>query len=215
MSEAESGGYLNALGDSLTHGDNTGRGGEGIPWTAYIPRLTWLNGCRNYGINGNRLAGPGGMADRCGQMADDASLVSVWGGMNDFCGGVELGRFGDRETTTFFGALDGLARRLYRKYPDAGLFFITPPKCRSTIYGWESFTPNPAGYILKDYRDAILQVADYYSVPVLDLYAGGGMSCYLDDGRYRPDGLHYTNEGYARVARIIAGFIRTRFPRSV
>ena len=138
-------------------------------------------------------------------------MVSVWGGMNDFCGGVELGRPGDRDIGTFFGALDVTARRLYRKYPGAGLFFITPPKCRSSLYDWESFTPNEAGCILKDYRDAILRVADYYSIPVLDLYEAGGMSCYLDDGRYRPDGLHYSNAGYARVARIIAGFIRTRF----
>lgn len=206
--------YLNALGDSLTHGDNTGKGGEGTPWTAYIPSLTGLC-CRNYGINGNRLAGPDGMADRCGAMARGASLVSVWGGMNDFCGGAALGHFGDRGIDTFYGALDTLARRLYAGYPGAGIFFITPPKCRSRLHGWETFTPNGVGHTLKEYRDAIVEEADYYSLPVLDMYAMGGMSCYLDDSRFRPDGLHYSDEGYARVAHIIAGFIRAHFPELV
>lgn len=212
MSQFKSGGWegkkMNALGDSLTHGDITGTGVDGTPWTDYIPALTGLAVCRNYGINGNRLAGPGGMAERLTQMAPEADLISVFGGMNDFCCGVPLGSFGDRGTETFYGSLHTLTEGLYARYPDAEIFFLTPPKCRSTLYDWESFKPNAAGLILKDYRDAILRVADLHSIPVLDLYTNCGMSCYLDNGKYRPDGLHFSILGYRRLAGLIAAFIR-------
>lgn len=201
------GSKMNALGDSLTHGDTTGTGVNGTPWTSYMNKLTGLAVCRNYGINGDMLAGKGGMADRYLEMDDDADIVSTFGGMNDFCSGVPLGTIDDTEITTFYGALHILAKGLYKKFPHAEIFFITPPKCKSSLYGWESFTPNEAGLILKDYRDAILQVADKYSMPVLDLYSMSGMSCYLDDGKFRPDGLHFTNAGYERLANKVASFI--------
>ena len=198
---------MNALGDSLTHGDISGTGEDGIPWTSYMAEFAGLRECRNFGINGNQLTGGGGMADRCGGMPEDADLVCVFGGMNDFCRGIPLGTFGSDDLSTVYGALHTLAGGLYRKYPGTRIFIITPPKCRSTLHDWEAFTPNAAGLIERDYRDAILRVADYYSMPVLDLYTFGGMSCYLDTGRYRPDGLHYSNAGYRRLAQIIASFI--------
>lgn len=201
------GSRMNALGDSLTHGDITGTGVDGTPWTSYMGTYAGLAVCRNYGINGNKLAGPGGMADRCQEMDGDAQIVSVFGGMNDFCGGFALGAFGDTGIGSFYGALDVLAKNLYDRYPGALIFLITPPKCRSSIFGWETFTPNEAGRTLTDYRDAIVRVADRYSLPVLDLYSDGGMSCYLDTGDYRPDGLHFTDAGYERLARRIAVFI--------
>lgn len=201
------GSRMNALGDSLTHGDITGTGVDGTPWTSYMVAYAGLAACRNYGINGNKLAGPDGMAERFQQMDGDAQIISVFGGMNDFCGGFALGDFGDTGTDTFYGALDVLAKGLYFRYPKALLFLITPPKCKSTLHGWETFTPNAAGFTLGDYRDAILRVADRYSLPVLDLYGDGGMSCYLDTGVYRPDGLHFTDAGYEWLARRIAAFI--------
>lgn len=198
---------MNALGDSLTHGDISGTGEDGTPWTHYMGELAGLRACRNFGINGNRLTGGGGMADRCGGMPEDADLVCVFGGMNDFCRGIPLGEFDSSDLSTVYGALHTLAGGLTRRYPAARIFFVTPPKCRSTLHGWETFTPNAAGLVEGDYRDAILRAADYYSLPVLDLYASGGMSCYLDTGLYRPDGLHYSNAGYRRLAEIIAAFI--------
>jgi lysophospholipase L1-like esterase len=149
------------------------------------------------------------MAERYAGMDPDADIVSVYGGMNDFCFSVPIGKSGDTGVDTFCGALDTLARGLYKKYPDAEIFFITPPKCKSSLYGWEAFTPNDGGFIMRDYRDAVLETADRYSFPVLDFYSCLGMSCYLDDGTYRPDGLHFTNAGYRRAARKIAAFINT------
>ena len=131
------GNKMNALGDSLTHGDTTGMGGNGTPWTYYMPELTGLAVCRNYGINGDLLSGKDGMAERYADMDGDAGLVCVFGGTNDFCSDIPLGRPGDSEISTFYGALRVLAEGLYAKYPCAEIFFITPPKFNSSIYGWD------------------------------------------------------------------------------
>lgn len=198
---------MNALGDSLTRSDITGTGVDGIPWTSYMKELTGLEICRNYGIDGNMLSGKEGIAARFSSMDKDADILSIFGGANDFCFGVPLGSREGTELDTFYGALNTLARGMYRKYPNSEIFFITPPKLKSSLYGWESFIPNQEGFILKDYRDAILEVADYFSMPVLDFYSIAGMSCYLDNGSLRPDGLHFSNEGYKRLAYKIAAFI--------
>jgi hypothetical protein len=200
---------MNALGDSLTHGDITGTGLDGTPWTSHIPSLAGIKLCRNYGVNGRCLALSGGMAERYCEMDDDADIISVFGGTNYFCRGVPIGCCEDKTVETFFGALNIIAEGLYKKYPGSDIFFITPPKCKSTLHGWEAFTPNKSGHILKDYRDAIMERADYYSIPVMDSYTDSGMSCYLDTGFYRPDGLHFTDAGYEKLAHKIAAFINT------
>ena len=199
---------MNALGDSLTMGDIVGDGTIGVPWTNYMEGLTGLSVCRNYGVCGICLSGTdrSAMVNRYMDMDDDADLISVWGGANDFCAGIEIGKIGDTENNTFYGSLDMLIKGLYSKYNGAEMFFITPPKIDKLPLG-ETYTPNSRGYVLKDYRDAIVRVCDKYSIPVLDLYTYGSMSCYLDSGIYRPDKLHYSNKGYERIARKIAEFI--------
>jgi len=198
---------MNALGDSLTEADISGIGDMGTPWTAYMQKLCGFEMCRNYGICGDFLSGKGGMAERYQAMDNDADIICVFGGTNDFWVSSPLGDKDDSDISTFYGALDTLIKGLAVKYPYAEIFFVTPPKFRSTLYGWETFKQNANGNILKDFRDAIVEIADYYSLPVLDLYTNCGMSCYLDTGIFRPDGLHFSNEGYKRIAYRIAGFV--------
>ena len=198
---------MNALGDSLTQADISGVGDIGTPWTDYMNELCGFDICRNYGICGNMLSGEGGMAERYIEMDDDADIICVFGGANDFCFGAPLGSKDDTDVKTFYGGLNTLVKGLANKYPQSEIFFVTPPKFKSTLYDWETYKPNINGNILKDFRDAIVEVADYYSLPVLDFYTSGGMSCYLDKGYFRPDGLHFSNEGYKKIAYRIAGFV--------
>lgn len=201
---------MNCLGDSLTAGDVVGNGTMGTPWTSYIPALTGIATCRNYGQNGTKLSTTDAAAfvNRYTSMNSTADIISVWGGTNDFCFGAALGAMGDTSNVTFYGALDVLIKGLYAKYPNAELFFITPPKINKPALG-ETYTPNSAGKVLKDYRDAIIAMCDKYSVPVLDLFSDSSMSCYLDTGTYRPDNLHFTVAGYQRISHKIANFINT------
>ena len=198
---------MNCLGDSLTQGDVKGTGALGIPWTMYIKNILKLNSCKNYGISGTLLGGTGGnaMVNRYDSM-EEADIICVWGGTNDFCTGLPIGNLNDDTVNTFYGSLNILIKGLYNKYPNSEIFFITPPKINKSELG-ETFTPNSVGFTLKDYRDAIINACDKHSIPVLDFYSNLGMSAYLDNGENRPDKLHFTNKAYKRIAYKIASFV--------
>ena len=56
----------------------------------------------------------------------------------------------------------------------------------------------------------ILEVAAYYSIPVLDLYRNSGISPEITAMReaYMPDGLHPNDSGHAIIARKLAAFLK-------
>ena len=63
---------------------------------------------------------------------------------------------------------------------------------------------------LAQYRSILMEVAAYYALPVLDLYAVSGIqprhpvSC----ARLAPDGLHPSDEGHAIIARRLGEFMK-------
>ena len=62
---------------------------------------------------------------------------------------------------------------------------------------------------LSRYREILLEVAAYYALPVLDLYATSGMQPAHDICRERlmPDGLHPSDEGHAIIAHRLGKFL--------
>lgn len=64
---------------------------------------------------------------------------------------------------------------------------------------------------LKDYVEAIKIVAEYYSLPVLDLWSVAGIQPHVEIMReiFMPDGLHPSDKGHALLARKILNFIKT------
>ena len=65
------------------------------------------------------------------------------------------------------------------------------------------------GALLKTYVEIIREVAEYYSLPVLDLYKESGLQPNVPIIRkmYIPDGLHPNDEGHIILADKIARFI--------
>ncbi|MNP61875.1 hypothetical protein D3C76_1571010 [compost metagenome] len=99
---------------------------------------------------------------------------------------------------------------LIEKYQGKYIVFITPlPRNAS---GTESKT-NKQGYTLKEYVNIIIEVAEFYSIPVLDLYRNSGI--YVDSATIRtkmiPDGLHPNDTGHQFLARKIAAFLNSKF----
>lgn len=64
---------------------------------------------------------------------------------------------------------------------------------------------------LKVYVDIIRDVAEYYSLPVLDLYKNSGMQPKVSVIRetYIPDGLHPNDKGHMLIAEKISEFLKT------
>lgn len=169
----------------------------------------------NYGIGGTRIAkklnGPSEIeiydrhfSSRIDEMQNDADLVVVFGGTNDYGhGDAPLGEFGDTEENTFYGALYSLYVKLLEKYPTAKFLVITP------LHRLGEDVPNAQGNVLKQFVDAIRQTAELFSLPVLDLYKVSGMNPNFAKCQetMMPDGLHPNDCGYVRLYEIINAYI--------
>lgn len=215
---------VNCLGDSTTWGDNgLETGGNQISWTTQIRDFIPFRAVRNYGQNGSRIAvtpdRDDGFVQRYERMADDADIVLVMGGVNDFQHDVPMGPADSADPRCFTGALRTLVPGLLRKYPDRRLVFLTPMKndfVHPTKHYPNTFTRNGQGLVQADYAAVIRRVCDFYGVPVLDMFAASGISPFVEEQarRYMPDKLHYSRAGYRRLAARIAGFLRQMPPEA-
>ena len=210
---------INFLGDSITQG--CGTSGEEKIFVSLIEQKTGAL-CRNYGISGTRLAiqkDPSDEANfdrdfcsRVVQMDDDADVVCVFGGTNDFGhGDALLGSFEDRTADTFCGALNVLYSSLLTKYPSAHIVVFTPLHRlnEENLRGDGSKAQDVAP--LQTYVELIRQAAEHYSLPVLDLYAQSGLQPNVPAIRERfvPDGLHPNDAGHEILAEKIISYLRT------
>lgn len=202
---------INFLGDSIT---------EGHGCSSVEKQFTRLIAAqygavtRCYGIGGTRLAKQTKPSDnprhdldfpsRVAEMDPDADLIVVFGGTNDFGhGDAPFGEFSDRTADTFCGALHVLYTALLEKYPDKQIMVMTP------LHRSSENIPNMHGKILAEYVDMIRKAAEYYSLPVLDLWAVSGIQPAVPvmKEKYMPDGLHPNDAGHVILTNKIAKFI--------
>lgn len=170
----------------------------------------------NCGISGTRFANQTDVpADdylnvnrftaRVETLPEDADLVVVFGGTNDHGhGNAPLGKMGDTDDSTFYGAAHLLCMRLLKRYPKGEFLLLTP------FHRNGECSPSIQGAMLADYVKAIRETAELFSIPVLDLYAVGGINPNIADQKatYMPDGIHPNDAGYERLYRRIDAFIR-------
>lgn len=207
---------VTCFGDSITQGDS----GENGLIPSYVPRMQeWLQTMpTNAGLCGSKITEVEGdetasFIDRMGSIKDQ-DVITIFGGINDFQWNAPLGKMTDSadNPTTFYGALKDIVITLSRNNPKAKLMFITPMK--TTKFQYHTFDDNGAlmknanGNTQLDFVNAIKQVADYYSIPVLDMYSCSNYSPYLPNqvghDNFTADGLHPTERGYERIAQQIA-----------
>ena len=206
------------LGDSITAGSGV-KSIEDVYWKQ-LERNTGAI-CTGYGIGGTRFAKQqdadeyeqlGNFCTRAHNMGNDADIIVVFGGTNDYGhGDAPFGKIGDKTPETFCGAVDNVINTLINKYPDALIVFMTPAhRINDTgrVY-------NEGGLRcerdLAEYVDAIIEICGTYSVPVLDLFRTGGIQPNVDIMRekFMPDGLHPNEAGAARIAHRLEMFLRS------
>lgn len=207
----------NFLGDSITYGYSLVNR-ETEVYHAILKELLGLEIARNYGISSTKIAKVASndteaMSVRYVDMDNDADLITVLGGTNDYGHSTAngnttapFGAFTDRTADTFYGALHVLYSGLLTKYPNKKILVITPlPR----TYGMSNTSQdervlNPdTGKNLLDYINAIREVAEYYSLPVLDLHKNLGFTPIIDILRntYMPDCLHPNATGHNVIAK--------------
>lgn len=194
----------NAIGDSLTSAIGTA-----INYQNYISGKYCIEP-RNYGIAGSTIANgtdsSNPMIERYTSMNDDADIITVFGGTNDYGAQIPIGEDDSTDTTTFKGALNVMIDGLVNKYPGKRIGFITPMR-RADIY---KTVP------LETYVNAMVKLCANKSIPCLDLYHNGNLNPEIDviaNTFFRmsvssgSDKLHLNAKGHLIISRIIDDFL--------
>ena len=157
-------------------------------------------------------------------MADDADVVLVAGGTNDFqYNWTTVGTMADRTEDTFYGAMHLLCLGLLDKYIGKEIVFCTPIKRAQTnldtnadtdahkggAYGTPE-SENLFGKTLGDYCEIIKEVCAYYSIPVIDMYSCSNLNPSIASQSSLFDSwkTHPLQEGHNMMARYIIGQLK-------
>lgn len=131
-------------------------------------------------------------------------MIVVFGGTNDYGGGVPLGEIGDGTVYTLAGAMSRLIETLTLMYGKEKIRFVLPLK------RYNCDKPSENGTLpMIDYVNKMREVLNHYEIPYLDLYELGP-DAPLDEEKhgYFADGLHPTDLGHAFIAKEMVKFIK-------
>lgn len=211
---------INWIGDSIV---------DGRDFDEEVCEALGLVKNSEYGINGSTIAlngdgtdGRDALCERYVNMSDDADIIAVSCGTNDFeYAWSPIGTIESTEKTTFYGALKTLCEGLINKYPTKVIFFTTPIKRAQPFVSGAGgeytedgvmttpFSRNKYGKTLGDYADIIKEVCGYYSIPVLDMYCESLLNPHLASQQNMFDSVytHPNTMGQKIMARRVAGWI--------
>lgn len=208
------------LGDSITQGL-----GVENPENIFLNRIAAKTGaiCVNYGVSGTKIqnmiyqyeneAKNESFIQRVDRMEDDADIIIVFGGTNDWGeGDGEIGVMENRDSHTFYGACHSLFSKLLNKYSNAEIVVLTPlHRRRETLSQADGLRHIENEAILVDYVNTIREVAEYYSLPLLDMWKCSKLQPAVEiiKEKFMPDGLHPNDAGHEIIANRIIGFLKT------
>jgi lysophospholipase L1-like esterase len=210
---------INFLGDSITQG-----AGASCRETQYVSVVGEILGCevRNYGEGGTRIAkqitpSKEAIYDRdflmrCDEMSDDADLVFVFGGTNDYGhGDAPLGELDSMDEYTFCGAINSLISKIVSRYGKDKLCFILPIHRynEDNVYG--EGNKEKAGAPLSTYVTLMKQILQKQEIETLQFEEEFPIPATNDgsDG-LTVDGLHPNDKGHRIIAEKICEYIRAR-----
>lgn len=206
------------LGDSITQKTENVRKYYDF-WKVYLSPDVVLD----YGVAGSSISRKTGewptwdtqvpFVERIKTIPKDIDVLTIFGGVNDWVADRTLGSLGDTEDTTFYGALDKMFKYATQNFQGKDIYVFTPlqndwikrPANDGTTDG-----RNRSGKYLKEYVEAIKQVAEKYAIPVCDLYST--MFYPFAEGfteKYMPDGLHPNESAHKLMANKMANFIES------
>ena len=209
------------LGDSITQG--VGASCEANNYVNLVGKMLHCQ-TRNYGVSGTRIGRQTHVNVsslwnydfrlRTQIMEEDADVVFVFGGTNDYGHGrLVLGSPRKRVQGTFCNELRLLIEDLCEKYGKEKLCFALPTRrfdedgvCCKGENGDEK------GESLSEYVSAMRQIFGEYEISYIDLYENGIPKPITNTGdAYTVDGVHPNDNGYALIAEKICEHLKKTF----
>jgi len=175
-------------------------------------KYNWQTVVRD-GIVGARIASyPGDsyssitMAERWKSLPNDADIVFVMGGSNDWSStALPLGSPSDTTNISFYGGLNYMLAGLIRKYLGKQIYFITPLHMANDTTVNTTTNLDLAGYI-----NIIKERCAYYGIPVIDVFNDAWLpysQAAVLNGLFA-DG-HPDATGQIQLARCVSRYIET------
>lgn len=199
-----------AYGDSITYGIYNENGNKEAlyvnrRWCDIVSERLGFASLTNYAQSGISISSTSSVLSeralsKCyNEMRDDAEIVLIAGGTNDFGTDVILGTNTDREDISFCGALHILCRGLKEKYPEATVVFITPVDRKDS-------NANKLGLSLDDYRQKIKEIAGgIYGFVIVDGECAGFDAKNPEFcAKYMNDGVHPNPEAHVLYGEAVA-----------
>ena len=203
-----------AFGDSITYGADYTRNYSQMdfPYPTLVAESLELSSVSNKAISGATLCTNDMnlvcMTNNILAYTEQADIISVMLGVNDYNRSLPLGDIDDKTKDTVYGSLNLIAEHLTTTQEDAFIFFMTPYKCKVGSRTYKD--KNDAGYVLEDVSNAVKEVANKYNIPVLDMFNEGQYE--LEMYNYGSDGIHPSQEFIREyTAPQIAEFIRQNY----
>lgn len=184
--------------------------GDSISDTNLLPQTKYMtvlgNKFNNLTINNvgkdgshftNKTTGYSTFATLLGKLpSNDPSVITIFGGVNDYIQSCTIGNISSTDTSNFYGALNDFVATLNNKYANAKKLFILPLNMRAGVFSTNNNGTNSLGNTLQQYRDAIIAVCNANNIEYIDLH---------EDAELQPDlissdGLHPTQDGHKLLA---------------
>lgn len=125
-------------------------------------------------------------------------IFLLFGGINDSQHHVPIGDINDKAgNTSYIASYKQAIEYIKDNASDAEIYML------SSFPVFNEFYSNP----LKEYVDANIQIADYYNIPILDIYNSGIFTYANFRPYYLYDNVHPNGEGYRVVSPLIIDFL--------
>lgn len=179
------------------------------PWWQWVVELLGITSYVNYGTNGATLSFLGAegkrMCEMYENMDDDASLIFVMGGVNEFRADTQtpFGTTADTVPATISGAVRYICRGLQRKYPGKPVVFITPTN--------QTLWTHSEGKTMADLSRAIMDACHMEGVLCLDAQGNLGINP-AGESLYTSDRLHLNDLGSELLGRWVANQVVVNVP---
>lgn len=207
-------------GDSICESRFSGNASNGGGYPYLISQI--VGGTyENKAVSGGTLAVSSAghhVCETISTMTDNADIICLEGGINDYWLDVPLGDYSESDFTgtinnaTVCGALESIFRQAIDKWVGKPIVFVIVHKITTTAW-----TRNGAGYTFAEARQKIIGICEKYSIPYVDMWANGGLNAYMSSldnaflnggSNTHPDGCHPDVNGYKKyyVPRLISFF---------
>lgn len=191
-------------GDSICESRTSGTAANGGGYAKLIADRTGSSFV-NQAVGGARLCANSerhSVVNNLANLPKDGDLYCFEGGINDFWGNTPVGEctagYTDTvDASTICGALETIFRYALTNFVGKPVCFVITHKVQNTAY-----SANANGKTFRDYRNAMVEVCEKYSIPYYDAFMESGLNGWNETQKNAftcsADGIHPNEEGYRR-----------------